>query len=54
MPEIYVDADGCPVRDEILRVAERHGLVTHLVSDGGGIEKAAQARRRAWMAVSRA
>ncbi len=35
MPEIYVDADGCPVRDEILHVAERHGLVTHLVSDRG-------------------
>lgn len=35
MPEIYVDADACPVKDEILRVAERHGLKTHLVSDGG-------------------
>ncbi len=33
--EIYVDADACPVKDEILRVAQRHGLVTHLVSDGG-------------------
>ncbi len=35
MVEIYVDADGCPVRDEILRVATRHGLKTYLVSDGG-------------------
>ena len=35
LPEIYVDADACPVKDEILRVAERHGLMTHLVSDGG-------------------
>ena len=35
MVEIYVDADGCPVRDEILRVAARHGLKTYLVSDGG-------------------
>ena len=35
MPEIYVDADACPVKDEVLRVAERHGLMVHLVSDGG-------------------
>ena len=35
MTEIYVDADACPVKDEVIRVAERHGLVTHLVSDGG-------------------
>lgn len=34
-PEIYVDADACPVKDEVLRVARRHGSVTHLVSDGG-------------------
>ena len=35
MAEIFVDADACPVKDEVLRVAERHGLKTHLVSDGG-------------------
>ena len=35
MVEIYVDADGCPVKDETLRVADRHGLKTYLVSDGG-------------------
>ncbi|HJM93275.1 MAG: YaiI/YqxD family protein [Alphaproteobacteria bacterium] len=35
MPKIYVDADACPVRKEVIRVAERHGLVTHMVSDGG-------------------
>ena len=35
MIEIYVDADGCPVKDETLRVADRHGLKTYLVSDGG-------------------
>ncbi len=35
MVEIYVDADACPVRQEILRVAARHGLKTWLVSDGG-------------------
>ena len=35
MPEIYVDADACPVKDEVLKVSERHGLKTFLVSDGG-------------------
>lgn len=35
MPEIYVDADACPVKAEVLRVAERHGLKTYMVSDGG-------------------
>ncbi len=34
MTEIYVDADACPVRDEIYRVAGRLGLVVHLVSNG--------------------
>lgn len=33
MTEIYVDADACPVKDEILRVAARHKLRTHLVSN---------------------
>jgi uncharacterized protein len=32
--EIYVDADACPVREEIYRVAGRLGLVVHLVSNG--------------------
>jgi len=35
MPEIFVDADACPVKEEVIKVALRHGLVTHLVSDGG-------------------
>jgi uncharacterized protein YaiI (UPF0178 family) len=35
MPQIYVDADACPVKDEVIRVAERHGLMVLLVSDGG-------------------
>ena len=35
MTEIYVDADACPVKDEIVRVAERHGLPVQMVSDGG-------------------
>lgn len=34
-PQIYVDADACPVKDEALRVAERLGLVITFVSNGG-------------------
>jgi uncharacterized protein YaiI (UPF0178 family) len=30
---IYVDADACPVKEEALRVAERHGLAIHFVSN---------------------
>jgi uncharacterized protein YaiI (UPF0178 family) len=30
---IYVDADACPVKDEAVRVAERHGLVIYFVSN---------------------
>lgn len=33
--EIYVDADACPVKDEVLRVAERHGLGIYIVSNSG-------------------
>lgn len=29
----YVDADACPVKDEAARVAERHGLAIHFVSN---------------------
>jgi uncharacterized protein YaiI (UPF0178 family) len=32
-PTIYVDADACPVKDEAVRVAERHGLMIHFVSN---------------------
>ncbi len=35
MPEIYVDADACPVKQEAIQVAERHGLIVHIVSNGG-------------------
>jgi len=35
VPEIFVDADACPVKEEIERVAGRHGLVVHIVSNGG-------------------
>jgi uncharacterized protein YaiI (UPF0178 family) len=30
---IYVDADACPVKDETVRVAERHGLTVYFVSN---------------------
>jgi len=30
---IYIDADACPVKDEAARVAERHGLTIHFVSN---------------------
>ena len=35
MPSIYVDADACPVKAEVVRVAERLGLLTVFVSNGG-------------------
>jgi len=31
--QIYVDADACPVKDETLRVAQRHRIVVHMVSN---------------------
>jgi uncharacterized protein len=31
--EIYVDADACPVKAEVLRVATRHNLPIHMVSN---------------------
>jgi uncharacterized protein YaiI (UPF0178 family) len=33
--EIFVDGDACPVKQEVERVAARHGLSVHLVSNGG-------------------
>jgi len=43
---IYVDADACPVKDEVVRVADRHGLPVHFVSnawmrlpDGGNVNR---------------
>ena len=32
-PKIYVDGDACPVKKEIVRVAERHGLSVLLVAN---------------------
>ncbi len=31
-PVLYVDADGCPVKQEIYRVARRYGLTVYLVA----------------------
>ena len=31
--EILVDADACPVKDEVFRVAARYGLKTYVVSN---------------------
>ena len=33
MTEIFVDADACPVKDEVVRVAERHDVVVHMVAN---------------------
>ena len=35
MTRIFIDADACPVKEETLRVAERHGLQVFVVSNGG-------------------
>ena len=35
MVKIYVDADACPVKNEVERIAIRHNLETYLVCDGG-------------------
>ncbi len=33
MLDVYVDADGCPVKDEVYRVARRYGLKVWVVSN---------------------
>jgi len=33
MTTIYVDADACPVKEEAAKVAARHGLAIHFVSN---------------------
>ncbi|MGX9351683.1 YaiI/YqxD family protein [Shimia sp. W99] len=35
MTALYVDADACPVRAEAERVATRHKVTMHVVSNGG-------------------
>lgn len=34
-PTIFVDADACPVKPEVLKVAERHGLPVTFVANSG-------------------
>ena len=43
MLKIFVDADACPVKREIERVADRHSLTVYIVSNGG-IRPSAQPR----------
>ena len=31
--QIYIDADACPVKAEVYRVAERHGLMVYVVAN---------------------
>ena len=33
MHEVFVDADGCPVKDEVFKVAARHRWPIHMVSN---------------------
>lgn len=33
MTEIYIDADACPVKDEVMRVGGRHKFQMHFVSN---------------------
>jgi uncharacterized protein YaiI (UPF0178 family) len=35
MLNIYIDGDACPVKDEIVKVATRHGLAMYVVSNQG-------------------
>ena len=35
MKKIYVDADACPVKDEIIKVATRHKIQVFMVCNGG-------------------
>ena len=35
MKKIYVDADACPVKDEIIKVATRHKIQVFIVCNGG-------------------
>ena len=35
MKKIYVDADSCPVKDEIVKVATRHTIQVFMVCNGG-------------------
>ncbi len=45
--EIYVDADACPVKNEVYRVAERHALRVHIVA-----HQAMRVPERDWIAAT--
>jgi uncharacterized protein YaiI (UPF0178 family) len=32
---LFIDADACPVKNESIRIAERHKIETYIVSNGG-------------------
>lgn len=34
-PTIFVDADACPVKDEIIKVANRYGILVKMVANQG-------------------
>jgi uncharacterized protein YaiI (UPF0178 family) len=45
--EIYVDGDACPVKTEVVRVADRHGFTVHMVSNSYmGLPKGRDVRRK--------
>lgn len=46
MPIIYVDADACPVKNEVYRVAEREGLDVVLVANS-----AMRVPEKAWVSL---
>ena len=35
LPTLFIDADACPVKNEVLKVADRYGLAVKIVSNGG-------------------
>ena len=35
MKVIFVDADACPVKDEIVKIATRHNVLVNMVCNGG-------------------
>lgn len=35
MLDVFVDGDACPVKGEVERVADRHGLIVYMVTNGG-------------------
>lgn len=35
MTTLFIDADACPVKDEAIKVADRHKLKIYIISNGG-------------------